>query len=86
MAKLTALTIIVLVVVATATTIVFSAHGAHAMEVVRHVAIPASFVASPPTVDDVNFDVPLEEAAAKGPAAAGPDAGDWDDKTPVSGQ
>jgi hypothetical protein len=41
------------------------------------VAIPASFVASPPAAEGVvDFDVLLEEAAADGPAAAGPDA-DW---------
>ncbi|CAL4919397.1 unnamed protein product [Urochloa decumbens] len=86
MAKLTALTIVVLVAMAAATTIVSFAHGARTLEAVEHVAIPASFVATPPAVDDVDFSVPLEEAAADGPAAAGPNASDWDDKTPVSGQ
>ncbi|CAL4944716.1 unnamed protein product [Urochloa decumbens] len=83
MAKLTALTIVVLVAVAAVTTIVSSAHGARTLEAV---AIPASFVATPPAVDDVDFNVPLEEEAADGNAAAGPNSSDWDDKTPVSGQ
>ncbi|TKV90998.1 hypothetical protein SEVIR_9G065550v4 [Setaria viridis] len=90
--KLTgALAIVLFVAVAAATTIVSSAHGARTLETTtaERVTIPASFVASPPAVDDVDvdFDVPPEEeaAAADGPAAAGPDAWDWDDKTPVSG-
>jgi hypothetical protein len=93
MAKLTgALAIALFVAAAAAATIVSSAHGARTLETrttgEERVAIPASFVASQPAVDDVDFDIsPQEEAAAPadGPAAAGPDAWDWDDKTPVSG-
>ncbi|CAN6281103.1 unnamed protein product [Urochloa humidicola] len=85
MVKLPALTVVVLVAVAMVTTIVSSTHGARTLKAER-AAIPAAFVASPPTMDDVDFDVPLEETVAEGPAAAGPDAGEWNDKTPVSGQ
>ncbi|KAG2534752.1 hypothetical protein PVAP13_9NG081200 [Panicum virgatum] len=80
MAKLSALAFVVLVAVATAVT-ASSAHGARTLESVERVAIPASFVASPPAAEGVvDFDILLEEA----PAAAGPDV-DWDDKAPVSG-
>ena len=77
MGKATALAIVLLVATAT----VSSAHGARTLESVERVAIPASFVASPPAAEGVvDFDILLEEA----PAAAGPDV-DWDDKAPVSG-
>jgi hypothetical protein len=99
MAKLTgAVAIVLLVAAAAATTTLSSAHGARTLEAAattataeERVTRPASFVASQPAADDVDadgdadFDTPLKEAAADGPATAGPDAWVWDEKTPVFG-
>lgn len=74
--KLSALAIVLLVAAAAAVT-VSSAHGARTLET-------AERVASPPAPEGVvDFDVLFKEAAADGPAAAGPDA-DWDDKAPAA--
>ncbi|CAN6315004.1 unnamed protein product [Urochloa humidicola] len=84
MAKLTALTSVVLLAMVAATTIVSSVRGARTLVGMERVAIPTSFVASPYAVDDVDFDIPFEEAAADDFAATGADA--WDAKTPVFGR
>ncbi|KAJ1293325.1 hypothetical protein BS78_01G059400 [Paspalum vaginatum] len=74
----TLITMTVLVMVAVAATI-SSTHGARTLEPVEHVHAPGS-IASSPTMDDVDFDVPSEEEAmTDDPTAPGPDTMDCDD-------
>jgi hypothetical protein len=81
MAKLATFTVVLLIAVAVAS--IPSANGAHTLETVEHVNLPAVVASSPTT--EITFDVASEEEA-EGPTAPGPDTvGYYNHKTPITG-